>query len=222
MVVLPRAAARQSMSRPGSGRSPRQHEHMRNPMTTRPRLRAMISFLISVLPPEPRGITDAAEAASLKPTCIADDRADASEDAFRRHARSVNVPPRLPSLGRMTALASRAGHLAQALLQEPLPRRWTHVQGVAARARSLAPVLGADADLLEAAAWLHDIGYAPGRDGPARLGRRPVPSRCPARRRHAVPTGRPSLLRHHRSRRTRTCRRLEPGVRSRHTRWPAF
>ena len=34
--------------------------------------------------------------------------------------------------------------------------------GVAARARSLAPVLGADADLLEAAAWLHDIGYAPG------------------------------------------------------------
>jgi putative nucleotidyltransferase with HDIG domain len=32
---------------------------------------------------------------------------------------------------------------------------------VAARARSLAPVLGADADLLEAAAWLHDIGYAP-------------------------------------------------------------
>ena len=62
----------------------------------------------------------------------------------------------------MTALASRAGHLAQALFQEPLPRRWTHVQGVAARARSLAPVLGADADLLEAAAWLHDIGYAPG------------------------------------------------------------
>ena len=89
-------------------------------------------------------------------------RRAAVTDFFRRHARSVNVPPRLPSLGRMTALASRAGHLAQALLQEPLPRRWTHVQGVAARARSLASVLGADADLLEAAAWLHDIGYAPG------------------------------------------------------------
>ena len=41
------------------------------------------------------------------------------------------------------------------------PRRWAHVRGVAARARSLTPVLGADADLLEAA-WLHDIGYAPG------------------------------------------------------------
>ncbi len=45
---------------------------------------------------------------------------------------------------------------------EPRPRRWAHVQGVAARARGLASVLGADADLLEAAAWLHDIGYVPG------------------------------------------------------------
>ena len=61
----------------------------------------------------------------------------------------------------MNTLASRAEQLAQALLQEPLPRRWAHVQGVATRARSLAPVLGADADLLEAAAWLHDVGYAP-------------------------------------------------------------
>jgi HD domain len=43
----------------------------------------------------------------------------------------------------------------------PAPR-WAHVQGAAARARSLAPVLGADAGLLEAAAWLHDIGYPPG------------------------------------------------------------
>jgi putative nucleotidyltransferase with HDIG domain len=60
------------------------------------------------------------------------------------------------------ALASWAEQLARALLQESLPRRWAHSQGVAARARGLAPVLGADADLLEAAAWLHDIGYAPG------------------------------------------------------------
>ena len=62
----------------------------------------------------------------------------------------------------MNTPASWAEPLARALLQEPLPRRWAHVQGVAARARSLAPILGADADLLEAAAWLHDIGYAPG------------------------------------------------------------
>ena len=49
----------------------------------------------------------------------------------------------------------------RALLQEPLPRRWAHVRGVAARARGFTDVLGTDADLLEAAAWLHDIGYAP-------------------------------------------------------------
>ncbi len=85
-----------------------------------------------------------------------------SKTSFGRTATSVNVPPRLSSLGRMNTLASSAERLARAVLQGPLPRRWAHVQGVAARARSLAPVLGADADLLEAAAWLHDIGYAPG------------------------------------------------------------
>jgi hypothetical protein len=54
-----------------------------------------------------------------------------------------------------------AERLARKILEGPLPRRWAHVQGVAAQARSLAPMLGDDADLLEAAAWLHDIGYAP-------------------------------------------------------------
>ena len=86
----------------------------------------------------------------------------AEQDVFRRHAASVNVSPQLPSLGRMNTLASWAQQLARVLFQEALPRRWAHVQGVAARARGLAPVLGADADLLEAAAWLHDVGYAPG------------------------------------------------------------
>jgi HD domain len=50
---------------------------------------------------------------------------------------------------------------ARKLLAKPLPRRWAHTQGVAAAARRLAPVLGSDADLVTAAAWLHDIGYAP-------------------------------------------------------------
>jgi hypothetical protein len=54
-----------------------------------------------------------------------------------------------------------AAELARKLLEVPLPRRWAHVQGVAAQAHSLAPMLGGDADLLEAAAWLHDIGYSP-------------------------------------------------------------
>lgn len=51
--------------------------------------------------------------------------------------------------------------LSESLLSEPLPRRWAHVLGVAGRARSLAPILGKDAELLEAAAVLHDIGYSP-------------------------------------------------------------
>ena len=50
---------------------------------------------------------------------------------------------------------------ARRILAKPLPRRWAHTQGVAAAARTLAPVLGQDGDLLTAAAWLHDIGYAP-------------------------------------------------------------
>jgi predicted hydrolase (HD superfamily) len=61
----------------------------------------------------------------------------------------------------MNVLVSWAEDLSRRLLRERLPRRWAHVQGVAARARSLAPVLSTEADLLEAAAWLHDIGYVP-------------------------------------------------------------
>ncbi|MFD3928059.1 HD domain-containing protein [Streptomyces sp. NPDC058614] len=51
--------------------------------------------------------------------------------------------------------------LAESLLSEPLPRRWKHSLGVAERARTIAALLGSDAELLEAAAVLHDIGYAP-------------------------------------------------------------
>ena len=59
----------------------------------------------------------------------------------------------------MHSLPAWAEDLARNLLEDTLPRRWAHVQGVAARARSLAPAFAADAELLEAAAWLHDIGY---------------------------------------------------------------
>jgi hypothetical protein len=57
--------------------------------------------------------------------------------------------------------ADWAEEIARKLLEVPLPRRWAHSQGVASQARALAPILGKDADLLEAAAWLHDIGYSP-------------------------------------------------------------
>lgn len=47
-------------------------------------------------------------------------------------------------------------------LVEPLGRRWSHVKAVAARAAELVvPVPAARRDQLIAAAWLHDVGYAP-------------------------------------------------------------
>ena len=54
-----------------------------------------------------------------------------------------------------------ARDVAEDLLAEALPRRWAHVQGVARRARTLSQMLGEDAESVEVAAWLHDIGYAP-------------------------------------------------------------
>jgi hypothetical protein len=54
----------------------------------------------------------------------------------------------------------------------PLGDRWLHVQAVADKARRVAAVLPAeDADLLVAAAFLHDVGYAPSLH---RLGFHPV------------------------------------------------
>jgi HD domain len=47
-------------------------------------------------------------------------------------------------------------------LLEPLGARWGHTLGVAERARSVGGALEADdAELLLAAAYLHDVGYAP-------------------------------------------------------------
>ncbi|WP_329128062.1 HD domain-containing protein [Streptomyces caniferus] len=58
-------------------------------------------------------------------------------------------------------LIERAYALSESLLAEPLPRRWAHSQGVAQRAALLRPILGPDAELMEAAAVLHDVGYSP-------------------------------------------------------------
>lgn len=59
------------------------------------------------------------------------------------------------------SLVEWAFEVSRRHLAEALPRRWAHVQGVAARARGLRGVVGDDAELLEAAAVLHDVGYAP-------------------------------------------------------------
>lgn len=54
-----------------------------------------------------------------------------------------------------------AAELAESLLP-PLGNRWLHTQAVAARAREASVAVSEeDRDLLVAAAWLHDIGYAP-------------------------------------------------------------
>jgi len=59
-------------------------------------------------------------------------------------------------------LVSWSMTLAEELLSE-VGRRWSHVQGVGATADQLVAELGlgADADAVRAAAWLHDVGYAP-------------------------------------------------------------
>ena len=61
----------------------------------------------------------------------------------------------------MTASVAEARELARSLLASALPRRWAHVQGVACRAEHTAGRLGYRDGVLAAAAWLHDIGYAP-------------------------------------------------------------
>ncbi|MFE9183906.1 HD domain-containing protein [Micromonospora haikouensis] len=51
---------------------------------------------------------------------------------------------------------------AESLLAQALPRRWTHVIAVSAKASKVSMILDeVDRPLLVAAAWLHDIGYAP-------------------------------------------------------------
>ncbi|MFG1602751.1 HD domain-containing protein [Actinoplanes sp. NPDC049265] len=60
-----------------------------------------------------------------------------------------------------TRLVHKARDVAQILLAG-LPERWRHTIGVARRAEHAgATVDPAESEVLEAAAWLHDIGYAP-------------------------------------------------------------
>jgi HD superfamily phosphodiesterase len=60
----------------------------------------------------------------------------------------------------MDEIVTWARGLAQAMLAEEAPARWEHTQGVAQRVRDMRDRLGAEAGLVEAAAWLHCIGYA--------------------------------------------------------------
>ena len=58
-------------------------------------------------------------------------------------------------------LITKARGRAKDLLQKNMPERWQRSLGVARRAKQLATTVSPnDRDLLVAAAWLHDIGYA--------------------------------------------------------------
>lgn len=63
----------------------------------------------------------------------------------------------------MDELVATAKTIAERMLARQIPRRWCHVQGVAAKANRVAETLPlADRPVLVSAAWLHDIGYSPG------------------------------------------------------------
>ncbi|MFD7159513.1 hypothetical protein ACFV9C_33275 [Kribbella sp. NPDC059898] len=50
---------------------------------------------------------------------------------------------------------AEAKSLACRVLADELPRRWAHTQGVAGRARTLAPILGDRSELIEVAGYMH-------------------------------------------------------------------
>lgn len=69
-----------------------------------------------------------------------------------------------PSDHSSSPLVAAAARTAHDVLCPTLPRRWAHTRRVATTAATLLeglPVVATDADLAVAAAWVHDIGYAP-------------------------------------------------------------
>jgi len=65
-----------------------------------------------------------------------------------------------PRMLAVVIMVSEAREMARVALADPLPRRWQHVQGVAGTAERVAAFMPLDDEVLVAAAWLHDIGYA--------------------------------------------------------------
>jgi putative nucleotidyltransferase with HDIG domain len=63
---------------------------------------------------------------------------------------------------RVSVSPLESAELAAQLLADELPGRFAHVAAVASRAGEVCRALGLDEAVVVAAAWLHDIGYAPG------------------------------------------------------------
>lgn len=100
-------------------------------------------------------------------------------------------------------LSRNARVLAERHLAIALPQRWRHSQAVAAAAAEYAANAGLSPDTVVAAAWLHDVGYAPDL---ADTGFHPVDG---ARylRREGWPEEVVNLVAHH------SCSRVEAGLR---------
>ena len=175
----------------------------------------MIPVWISALRPKASRIPDAGKVRLAQASSAGRRGPDAEQDVFRRPAASVNVPPRLSSLGRMNTLAPWGEQLARALLQRtPAPPLGARPGRRRPGTRpGTCPRHGRRPAGSRRLAARHRLRPRPRRHRPAPARRRPVPARRPARRRPAVPAGRPPLLRHHRSRRTRTRRHPELRVR---------
>jgi len=77
----------------------------------------------------------------------------------RRTVGRFNATELVGTVESMTDVAA-ARDMAKRYLAAALPRRWRHVRSVARRARWASEALSLPADLV-AAAWLHDVGYAP-------------------------------------------------------------
>ncbi|MET8310429.1 hypothetical protein [Micromonospora sp. NPDC005173] len=61
----------------------------------------------------------------------------------------------------MATLVDVAREIARHKLEAPLPRRWSHVRAVAAKAQAVSEAVAPeDRDVLVASAWLHDMGYS--------------------------------------------------------------
>lgn len=92
-------------------------------------------------------------------TTVANDNSRLSSEAATRMAG--NTLPHIWVASDTMGVVTEAQGLAERLVR-PLGRRWDHVQGVASTAAILGQAVPAsDRKVLVAAAWLHDIGYAP-------------------------------------------------------------
>lgn len=106
---------------------------------------------------------------SMVPPAVVHEWVESAWSRFSRARVQAFVPILVERTVRSWLAACPAARLrdwardtAERMLATELPVRWAHTQGVAGRAEEVAWLFPAeDREMLIAAAWLHDIGYAP-------------------------------------------------------------